>query len=200
MKSQTAEYIAKEEADVRQPVELYKIWTDSGSSYWYYTNGDVAVVFGGNTYEPATIHRGEITYNSDLDVATVSIQFSKVTVPATQYIAQNPIDIVWIEISRLFRDQDPLEKSVIFIGQIKVGAFKGATVEIQGVSFEHFLKMSIPVWRYQLTCNHKVFDAGCTLLEANYLLQTVVTLDSTKMVLTTPLFSPSTAETDFTPK
>ena len=123
MKDVSAEYIAKEEAAKRKPLELYKIWV--GSTYWYYTNGDVAVVFDGQTYNPATINRGSSEYNSQLDVNTMKIQFSRVTEPLVQYIAQNPIDITWIEVSRLFRDQSPLEKSVIFIGQIKSVSFRG---------------------------------------------------------------------------
>lgn len=188
MKDPTQDYIDKEEAAVRKPVELYKIW--SGSTYWYYTNGDVAVDFeeapGG--YVPATISRGSVEYNSQLDVHTMRIQFSGITDPVIQYIAQNPIDITWIEVSRLFRDQDPLEKSVIFIGQIKSVSFKGVSAEAECVGFEHFLKMGIPLWRYQLTCNHKLFDAGCTLTKATYKVTAAVTLDATETILTAAAF------------
>jgi len=193
MKDATQDYIDKEEASVRKPVELYKIW--SGETYWYYTNGDVAVDFeeapGG--YVPATISRGSVEYNSQLDVHTMKIQFAAIEVPVVQYIAQNPIDIVWIEISRLFRDQDPLEKSVIFIGQIKSVSFKGVSAEAECVGFEHFLKMGIPLWRYQINCNHKLFDAGCiagwTLTKEDYKVgPATVTLDATKTILTSATF------------
>jgi len=97
-------------------------------------------------------------------------------------------DIVWIEISRLFRDQDPLEKSVIFIGQIKSVSFKGVAAEAECVGFEHFLKMGVPLWRYQLNCNHKLFDAGCGLVKATYKVTATVTLDATKTVLTSATF------------
>jgi len=186
MKDVSADYIAKEEAAKRKPLELYKIWV--GSTYWYYTNGDVAVVFDGQTYNPATISRGSSEYNSQLDVNVMKIQFSRVTEPLVQYIAQNPIDITWIEVSRLFRDQSPLEKSVIFIGQIKSVSFRGLSAEAECVGFEHFLKMPIPVWRYQTTCNHKLFDSECAKVKVDYKVTATITLDATKTKLTSATF------------
>ena len=189
MKDASETYIGKEEASVRKPLELYKIW--SGSTYWHYTNGDVPVTFpaGGDVYVPATIGRGGTEYNSTLNVSTLKIQFSGISEPVVQYIAQNPIDITWIEVSRLFRDQDPLEKSVIFIGQIKTVSFKGVSAEAECVGFEHFLKMQVPRWRYQITCNHQVFDAECALTGAITVPVTAaVTLDATKTILTSAAF------------
>jgi uncharacterized phage protein (TIGR02218 family) len=200
MKDPSDTYIAKEEAPVRKPLELYKIW--SATTAWHYTNGDVAVDFNDgteaipdiHTYEPATIGRGSTEYNASLDVTTLKIQFSGISEPAVQYIAQNPIDIIWIEISRLFRDQNPLEKSVIFIGQIKTVSFKGVSAEAECVGFEHFLKMPIPLWRYQTNCNHKLFDAGCiagwTLTKEDFKVGPAsVTLDATKTILTSATFA-----------
>ncbi|MFA5753983.1 MAG: DUF2163 domain-containing protein [Patescibacteria group bacterium] len=186
MKSPSETYIANEEASKRKPVELYKIWV--GSTYYYYTNGDVAVVFDSQTYTPATISRGSLENNSTLDVSVMRVQFAPIAVPILQYIAINPIDIIWIEISRLFRDQSPLEKSVIFIGQIKSVSFKGVNAEAECVSFEHFLRMPVPVYRYSISCNHKVFDALCGLTAASYQISASVTLDETQTQLTASAF------------
>jgi uncharacterized phage protein (TIGR02218 family) len=186
MKDATADYIAKEEASVRKPVELYKIW--SGAAFWYYTNGDVAVDFDGETYDPATISRGSVSYNSEIEISTIKITFAAVADPVVQYIAQNPVAIAWIEVSRLHREQDPLEKSVVFIGQIKAVSFKGVSAEADCVGFEHFLKMPVPLWRYQLTCNHKLFDTRCGITKADYKITATVTLDTTGTVLTSATF------------
>ena len=198
MKDVTADYIAKEEAPVRKPVELFKIWF--GDTTLYYTNGDVAVTFddgdgsGPHVYTPATISRGAMEYDSTLDVNTMKVQFGSVTEPTVQYIAQNPVAIVWVEISRLFRDQDPLEKSIIFIGQIKTTGFKGVSAEVELVGFEHFLSMPIPVLRYQIACNHQLFDTngngtGCELNKEDYDVSAVVTIDATGTILTSATFA-----------
>ena len=192
MKAVTTAYIAKEEAIKRKPVELYKIWT--GATYWYYTNGDISVVYDGHTYDPAVIKRGEVGYNANFEINTLNIQIAPLTEPAIQYIAQNPVDVTWVEVSRLFRDQDPLEKSVVFIGQIKSVSFKGLIAEVMCVGFEHFLKMPIPVRRYQPTCNHKIFDSGCKKTKSSYKVTATITLDATKTILTSSTFADHVSE------
>lgn len=187
MKEVSAEYIAKEEATVRNPTELYKMWC--GDSYWYYTNGDIAVVFEGNTYEPAPITRGSIEFNSLLEVTNLTITAASITQPILEYIAQNPIDIVWIEVSRLFRDLTPMEKSVIFIGQIKSASFSGLQGQISCVGFEFFLKMPVPMQRYQRTCNHKVFDEKCGLSKEDYVQTVLIELDTSKVIIYADVFA-----------
>ena len=166
MKTISADYIEKEEASERKPLELYKIW--HGTTYYYHTNGDVAVVFNAQTYTPATIKRGAAQYDSNLDANTINIEFSRVLDPMIKYIASNPVEIVWIEISRLFRDQDPLEKSIIFIGQIKSASIKGTALKVQCVGFEFFLKQPIPTLRYQPQCNWTVFNTKCSKSTAGF--------------------------------
>lgn len=159
MKTVTDAYIAKEEDSHRKPLELYKIW--HGTTYYYHTNGDVAVTFDSQTYTPATIKRTSIQYDSDLDANTLRVQFSRALDPLSKYIASNPVEIVWVEVSRLFRDQSPLEKSVIFFGQIQSTATKGAALKVRCVGFEFFLKQPVPTLRYQPQCNWTVFDTKC---------------------------------------
>jgi hypothetical protein len=81
--------------------------------------------------------------------------------PVLEFVAINPVDIYWVMIMKLHREQLPLEADVIFLGQIKSVAFKGIQADVECVGFEHFLKMPIPTERYQITCNWKVFDSKC---------------------------------------
>lgn len=188
MKYASAEYKAKEEAVQRQPAELYHIWRDGGED-WYYTSGDVPIVYGGKKYVPATLSRDSTSYDSQLQVSTMRVQVGYLEDPALEFIATNPIEILWISITKMFRDQDPIEVGVIFIGQILTVSFKGSTAEVNCVGFEHFLKQTVPHWRYQLTCNHAVFDSKCALSKSSYKETTVITLDATKTQLTSADFS-----------
>ncbi|MBN2568123.1 MAG: DUF2163 domain-containing protein [Deltaproteobacteria bacterium] len=187
MKSASADYIAKEESSQRKPVELYHIWRDGGEN-WRYTSGDVSVSFGGNTYAPATLKRGVAKYDSQLEVTTMTVEAQYAETPFIQFIANNPIETFWIQISKLFRDQDPLEAGVIFIGQIKNVSFKGVQAGVECVGFEHFLKMPVPVFRYQLSCNHNLFDEKCKVVKASYKNTTTVSLDATGCILTSADF------------
>lgn len=180
-------HIAYEEAVKRQPCELYHFWRDGGE-HWRYTDGDVSVTFEEDIYTPATLSRSLIKYNAQLEVTTLTINASYVNDSVLEFMAINPVEILWVSISKLYRDQTPLEASVIFIGQIKNVIFKGITANVECVGFEHFLNQPVPIWRYQLTCNHMVFDSKCTKVAADYKTTTTVTLDSTGIKLTSADF------------
>jgi len=187
MKDVSENYIAKEEAVQRKPVELYHIWRDGGE-HWRYTDGDVSVTFDGNVYAPATLSRSSSRHDAQLGVATLNITAAYVTDPALEFVSTNPVEVLWVSISKLHREQDPLEADVIFIGQIKGVSFKGVTASVSCVGFEHFLNQKVPRWRYQLTCNHTVFDSKCALVEADYKTTAAVTLDATGTILTSTTF------------
>lgn len=185
MKSVTQEYIDQEESTKQQPIELYHIWRDGGQ-HWYYTSADQIVNYNGNDYQPATLKRELAKYDSQLEVTTMTIQAASVTDPVIEFVSLNPIEILWIEIRRGFRDLS--EAVVIFVGQIKNVKFKGASASIQCVGFEHFLKMPIPTLRYQTTCNWRLFDSHCKKNKVDYKVTATVTVDETKTELTSSTF------------
>lgn len=187
MTDPTAAYITQEESNERRPVELYHIWRDGGEN-WYYTDGDVDIDFGGNTYEVAILSRRSVRFNSQLEVQTLEIQASYLEDATLAYISINPVEILWVSVMKLHRDQSPLESQVIFLGQIKQVGFQGKKATIKCVGFEHFLKKTIPVWRYQLTCNHDVFNTECGLTKASYKLTTTITLSANGLQLTSSDF------------
>ena len=189
MKDVSADYIVREVSSQRKPVELYHIFSSDESVNWYLTSGDVEVVFDENTYLPATLDRSAVQYNSQLEVTTMSIQAGHITDFVVDYISVNPVEILWVSVMKLFRDQDPLEASVVFVGQIKDVSFKGIAANINCVGFEHFLKMPVPTMRYQLTCNLKLYDDKCKKVQADYKTTTTVTLDATKTILTSVDFA-----------
>lgn len=182
MREASEEYSGKEQAATRKPVELYRIW--SGETIWYLTSSDAGVVYDEQTYQPATLSRGSLEYNSELDVSTMRVQLAGIAEPVARYIAQNPIDIVWIEIRRLFRGMETPAAAVVFIGQIKTVIFKGLSAEAECTGFEHYLKMPVPIYRYQITCNHRVFDASCGLNKDDYKVAALIALDASKTILT----------------
>ena len=189
MKDVSATYIAEEEALQRKPVELYHIFSSDESVNWYLTSGDIEVIYDGNTYTPATLSRSGVEYNSNLEVTTMSIQAGYVADFVSDYISVNPVEVLWISVMKLFRDQSPLEASIVFIGQIKDISFKGIAATVNCVGFEHFLKMPVPTMRYQLTCNWKIFDDNCKKVQADYKTTTTITLDATETILTSADFA-----------
>lgn len=188
MKDASQAYIDEEEAIQRKPAELYHIWRDGGE-HWRYTSGDVTVTYDGEDYEPATLERSQVKYDSKLDIVTMEIRAAYLTDAVLKYIAVNPLEVLWVSVMKIHRDQDPLEVDVVFIGQIKNVSFKGAQAKVACVGFEQFLKKTVPRWRYQLTCNHILFDNYCSLTKVDYKIEAVVTLDETETILSSATFA-----------
>ena len=188
MKIVSDDYIAKEEASERKPVDIYKIWRADESQYWYYTSGDAPITYSGVEYTPATLERSDVSYDQKLDITSMTIKASYLATPLLEYIEQNPVKSIWVFINRVFIDQSPTEASSVFMGQIKDVSFKGVEAKITCVGFEYFLNMAIPSWRYQLTCNLKLYDDKCKVVKDNYKINTSGTLDSSKTTLTSTDF------------
>lgn len=159
MKEVTSSYERLETAVTNKPQELYHFWL--GEAHWTHTSGDAQVTFMGRTYAPAAISRGSVIYNSNMEVSQLTISIARTDDPILKYIAENPVEIVWVEVLRIFRGSPSAGSTVIFIGQIKGVSFKGVTATVQCVGFEAFLKQPIPIDRYGPQCNATLFDERC---------------------------------------
>jgi len=103
-----------------------------------------------------------------LSANTVKVRASFLTDPVVDFIAQNPVESLWIQISKLHRDQSPLEANILFTGQIKTVRFKGNIGEVECVGFEWFLNQRIPKYRFQPHCNNTLYDGYCDVTKASY--------------------------------
>ena len=192
MKTHTQDYIDQEESRKREPMELFHIWREGGV-HWRYTSFSSPLSYGGNTFTPDVIQRGSVKYDSQFDVTSLDITFGYLTNPAIEYIAQNPVELLWVEVLRFFEDVAPEEVSVIFVGQIKNVSFKGDSAIARCVGFEHYLHQRIPKYRFQVGCNNDLFDTFCATdggpTKTAYKLTTTITaVDSKGVVLTSTDF------------
>ena len=185
MKSASAGYIKAEEADYRRPAEIYHIyiWRDGGQ-HWYYTSGDVSVVYDGNTYVPALIGRESVEYTADLEIPTLQVKVARNQQPTVEFIAMNPVEILWIEVAKLLRDQAPVEVGVVFVGQIRDVSIKGVQALANCVGLEFFLSQPIPIQVYQPACNNSLYDGRCGLTATDWAeTATVVSMSSDSVTL-----------------
>lgn len=187
MKEQTADYTAQETTKKRKPIELYHLWRDGGQ-HWRYTSADSIISYGGNDFTPATLTRGPVKYDSEFEVTSLRCTFGYVEDPAIEYIAQNPVELIWIEVMKYYEDVVPEEVSVIFIGQVKSVTFQGNDANVLSVGFEHYLKKRIPKYRFQVGCNNDLYDSFCGIAKASWLTTTNVTVDSEGTTLTSSDF------------
>ena len=187
MKNVSQEYITKEEASQRQPVELYHI--QHRDNHWYYTSGDTEVDFDGHTWEPAAIKRSSAHYDAKLEGTKITVTFARTDPAIAGYLAQSPVKLSTITIYKLFRDQSPAEACLIFTGTILSVAIKALAAKAKCAGIDYVINHQFLNWRYQPGCNHTVFSDSCGLNEADYQLATTVNVDETGTVLTSSDFS-----------
>jgi len=183
MKEASEAYIAAETADASTPAELYRFWT--ADENWYFTSGDVAVVFGGHTYAPAGIKRDTIVQNEDPATNTCLITISRLTDPAIRYLASLPMNTMKVMVTRIHRFQTPLEGEVKFAGYVGKPVIKGASVQFNCLSIAKALDQQIPNERIQPWCNADLFDDRCKLTAGDYQIDgTLIDMNATGTILT----------------
>lgn len=162
-------------AVLRKPAEIYKIWNNYNS--WTITSADTPIVYGGETYNPAIIKRSGTQRSADMNVSKITVDVHYLLDEVVQYLATAPLDVTWLTIHRVFRDQDPIEALNYFVGTISTASFKGqrATMTAEGV--EKMLRVATPRFRYQPRCNHKLYSQGnwsCGVSKESYAVNEVI--------------------------
>ena len=188
MKSVNGNFNNEEHSFNREPAELYHIWTEDESYNWYYTSGDINVIYDGNTYVPATLKRSIVLYDTSLEVTSLSLDVGRLENPIMEYLSLSPLKTTWVSLMKVHRNSNPISAMVIFIGQIKSVSFKGPQAKVSCVGFEHVLKQSIPIGRFQKACNHVVFDDNCSLVQTSFETSTNVTVSGEGLILTSTAF------------
>jgi uncharacterized phage protein (TIGR02218 family) len=194
MKTTSTDYAREETQKKRKPTELYHLWREGtymyGDEHWRYTSADFPITYGGETYTPALVGRGAVSHNTEFEVTTLRCNFGYVEDPVIEYIAQNPVEPIWIEVLKWYEDVTPEEASVVFVGQVKNVSFEGNRATALCVGFEHYLQQRIPKFRFQLGCNNDLFDDYCGLSRTVWGVYGEVTaLDTDGVVLTGSIFA-----------
>ena len=182
MKTLPPEFIIQDETKTRQPVELYNLWTDSGD-YYRYTSADKEVIYNNQKYTPKTIKRSSIKYNESLSTMQVTLSVIHSDDPANQFILTTPIELIWVQIIKVFRDQVPYYASSLFTGTIKTGDFKGNVSSLVCTGFEHFLKRIIPKERHQPTCNVFLYSEKCKVDKTLFSITTTIAQITNGLIL-----------------
>ena len=184
MKTVSTEYAGKEEAKTRQPIELFHFY-DNMSIDEKFCSSDIAVVYNGDTYEPASLSRGEIEFNAEMEVSKMVITTDYLNPAVSQFIATNPTQAVWVKCLKLFSDMSPYEADVIFVGQISTVSLAGAQASATVLGFEMYLNRPACVLKYQNQCNYALFETGCGLTEGDYAVsKTVSNVSSDGLTIT----------------
>lgn len=152
-------YLEAEEPNVQQVAELYTL--SAAGITFFLTSANESVEFGGDTYEPAPIKRGEVQKGSRLSIEQLNITLYALTDVVRQYIAFYPSTTTNITVRRVHIDDVTLPSSEIFAGYISNVTFSGSTAQIICASVFGTLKFPVPSIYHQRTCNWNLFSIPC---------------------------------------
>lgn len=183
-----------------QPLELYK-FSQAGAD-WFFTSGDKPYDYGGMTYLPEAITRGEIDQKNDATASSVDITTPRSNPVAAKFIAYNPSSPVWITIYRLhyndyqttygwfFGDKHilPPEVKTIFVGRIVSVTFPDSQAIMKCSPLQGILDRNIPRVLYQSVCNHVVYSQQCGVSQGDFSIPAQIT-DKRGSTITSPAFA-----------
>jgi uncharacterized phage protein (TIGR02218 family) len=139
--------------------EFYRI--QIGTTVYRYTTYRSPLTFLSNTYTPATIKRGDISYDTDFKSTELTVT-AALSDPFSIYIANQPSEPARIKIYRALQS-DTSDYVILFNGTVKNVSIENHQVNATCTSRNRYLEKKIPRIIYQSFCNHDVFDNDCGL-------------------------------------
>lgn len=166
---------AVEQIPLPELYEIRKGWTNS-----YYTSYPTSLYFRGHDFIPASIRRGDWAVDTNLN--TVSVNISSAVLPEFgAAVANTPAQRTRIMIYRAVSD-DLSEYVTLFDGWVTGIVFSEedvATVKVDQRA--SILDREIDMVLHQAPCNHHVFDSGCKLDYALYVVSSSIVVSGSEL-------------------
>lgn len=162
--------------DEGRPVQAFKIKGIFGT--YRYTDGDDEVIIGGELYRPVTIERGNVNLSSITDsLKTVSIDVPQDAQLAKDYGSIDTPERFSVEVFRAHRGDDwSTDFKRVWSGVAYGYGYNGRHFSISTVAYPQLqLTYQVKQTKFQLKCNHSLFDGRCGLRQSNHRSQTSVT-------------------------
>jgi uncharacterized phage protein (TIGR02218 family) len=153
-------------ARTRKPAEIYRFWNTN--NVYYYTSSDTTITYDGNDYTPALIKRTGTRQSLDLTVSKVTLNIDYSQPVVSEFLGQSPLDLTFMEIKRVFRDQTVKEGLAVFIGVINGVSFQGMQCRVDCLGIEKLLRQKVPRLRYQAKCQLTLYGTMCGVTPATY--------------------------------
>lgn len=154
----------KAQAEENLPVYLYEI-TLAGTVWHLAANVTNDIEFGGETWQAASISKGDTESSIDPTIEEVPIEIQNITREFSAYVANNPQQVNGqrVRILKTFMDllDDPASVMVEFEGEID-----GMSVNAEAASFtvrryQSALSLTLPRRKYEALCQYEFKGAGC---------------------------------------
>jgi len=180
-----------------QLAELYTLTLQDASVYRW-TNGDMDIVSGGNTFIASgpRFSRGKISESAKLEVATLDLTIqcapgvTFLGLPMPLAAINGALDGATLRVERAYMTTygDTSNGTILrFQGAVTSIAPSSTAVKLTVSSDLNRLNLAIPRVVFQPQCSHQVYDAGCALVRASFTVFSSVSAGSTLTSLPSPL-------------
>ncbi len=156
--------------------ELYDITLTNGITYRFTSHSqDLIWNVGSDTYIALPIQRSSIQNNINLEVDDVTIELQNITGDLFNIVQNNTLNSAKVVIKRIRWDQSYAadEEITYFIGTADIN-FDRKILTLSCKSVLDSLNIRVPRDMFQEPCNKRLYDGGCTLIQADFEYQGVV--------------------------
>ena len=173
--------------------DLYTITLTDGMIL-YYTNADIDIIYGGNTYlhRPA-IKRSNLTFTEGISVDSLDVNINPEStdligsITMSQAFRNGTFDGAILQLDKAFftdwtQTPEVLEK--LFLGRMDVDTIGASGIKVDVKSMTELLNVAIPKRVYQATCPWTLYDSStCKAVKASFSSNGTVASTSTETVI-----------------
>jgi uncharacterized phage protein (TIGR02218 family) len=146
------------------PVELYTF--QRGANVWRYVSGPIAQVFGGLTYLPSGIKRGNFQQKQDAGGMQVTVA-CPIDLAVSQALTVETSEPCFCTIQRV-QTPSGTAISAAFLAQTIAVKFSAGSCEFTLATVEYFFKTQIPKVRLARTCQWALYSPSCGVDPATF--------------------------------
>lgn len=170
MRSMSSAFVAAIALGTVKITELYILEMANGITYRYTThNQEIIWDAAGNTYNPAPMERGEVSFTTNFEVGEVGVVLSNIFSDISSDVNNDILERSILTIKRIRWDASYAsdEEFIVFKGFLDID-FNRKILNWSAKSKFANLSVRVPKFIYEEHCNYNLFDNLCTLLLEDY--------------------------------
>ena len=166
--------------------DLYTI-TLVGGSVLRYTDADIAIAWNANTFLSVPISRSAVReiIGTEVDTLDMTLFFGVndliLGLPYPRFVQNGGFDGATVQLEKAFLSDwatAPVGTIIRFTGRISDAKPSRSQIDLTVKSYLELLNIQMPRNLYQPSCQHALFDGGCTLNKASFAANTSVSSGS----------------------
>jgi hypothetical protein len=151
--------------ELNRPLEIFEF--QNGNDFYRLTSSEVAVEFGGSTYTPAAMDRGNIGRSGEAEQTTLEVRLPTTSTLASLYLGIQPANRTTLTLRRVHQLMSPSTAITLFRGFVTSARFNDEQATLLLKPFNELFQREMPRYTYQGLCNHILYGNACGIIETD---------------------------------